>query len=64
VLGDPMNVELTKAIIDLGWKPPTIRTKWDVLPIVTMAQLDFEKPGLRLVPAPVLSRLGFSIGGV
>lgn len=84
-----MNVELTKAIIELGWKPPVIRTRWDMLPIVTMAQGDrpvitevpqdafplvhiqhprhrlaFEKLGLRWVPAPALSRLGFTIGGV
>lgn len=89
MLGDPMNVDLTSAIIELGWKPPTMRTRWDVLPIVTMAQGDepvitevpqskfplvpiqhprhqlaFDKLGLRWVPAPVLSRLGFSIGGV
>ncbi|KAH9905392.1 nitric oxide synthase [Xylariomycetidae sp. FL2044] len=89
ILGDPVNVELTKAIIELGWRPPAIRTRWDLLPLVTMAEGDepiiteipkdafplvkiqhprydlaFEKLGLRWVPAPALSRLGFSIGGV
>ncbi|KAH8652477.1 nitric oxide synthase [Xylariales sp. PMI_506] len=89
ILGDPLNVNLTQAIMDLGWEPPTTRTRWDLLPIVTMAQGDvpaitdlsqdlfplvpiqhpghklaFEKLGLRWVPAPVLSRLGFTIGGV
>ncbi|ORY71769.1 nitric oxide synthase [Pseudomassariella vexata] len=89
ILGDPMNVELTKAIIELGWKPPRVRTKWDMLPLVTMAQgedpviteipkdifpcvpiqhpryrLAFDKLGLRWVPSPALSRLGFTIGGV
>ncbi|KAK8848432.1 nitric oxide synthase [Apiospora arundinis] len=89
ILGDPQNVSITNAIIELGWKPPTIRTQWDLLPIVTMAQGDepvitklsdadfpvvrirhphhqlaFDKLGLRWVPAPALSRLGFTIGGV
>ena len=84
-----MNASLTKDIINLGWKPPDFRTKWDLLPFVTMAEgetpvitnistddfplvhirhpryeLPFEKLGLRWVPAPVLSRLGFDIGGV
>ncbi|KAK8058301.1 nitric oxide synthase [Apiospora phragmitis] len=40
ILGDPQNVSLTNAIIDLGWQPPPIRTQWDLLPIVTMAQGD------------------------
>lgn len=89
VLGDPSNVALTQAIIELGWEPPLIRTQWDILPLVTMAEgdhpamteipqdsfplvhithpdfeLQFAKLGLRWVPAPVLSRLGFHIGGV
>lgn len=88
ILGDPANVELTNAIIELGWKPPRIRSKWDLLPIVTMAEgedpvitelpkdafplVHIRHPkhpelgtlGLRWVPAPALSRLGFSIGGV
>ncbi|KAK8111875.1 nitric-oxide synthase [Apiospora kogelbergensis] len=89
ILGDPQNVSLTNAIIELGWKPPPIRTQWDLLPIVTMAQGDepvitelseddfpvvrirhphhqlaFDRLGLRWVPAPALSRLGFTIGGV
>lgn len=84
-----MNVSMTTNIMELGWTPPKFRTKWDLLPIVTMAeddepvltniliedfplvhirhpryQLPFEKLGLRWVPAPVLSRLGFDIGGV
>ena len=40
ILGDPMSKELTKAIIELGWKPPVPRSKWDLLPIVTMADGD------------------------
>ncbi|WYZ35291.1 hypothetical protein EsH8_I_001567 [Colletotrichum jinshuiense] len=88
ILGDPANVELTNAIIELGWTPPRIRSKWDLLPIVTMAEgedpvitelpkdafplvhirhpkhPELETLGLRWVPAPALSRLGFSIGGV
>ncbi|RDA86315.1 hypothetical protein CP532_5658 [Ophiocordyceps camponoti-leonardi (nom. inval.)] len=91
VLGDPMNVSLTESIVSLGWKPPKIRTRWDLLPLVTMADGDepfitpvpeqlfplvqirhpdpqhalaFDKLGLRWVPAPALSQMGFDIGGV
>ncbi|KAK8065357.1 hypothetical protein PG997_012104 [Apiospora hydei] len=75
ILGDPQNVSLTNAIIELGWQPPPIRTQWDLLPIVTMAQgdepvitelseADFPILGLRWTAAPALSRLGFTIGGV
>ncbi|RDA93676.1 hypothetical protein CP533_4907 [Ophiocordyceps camponoti-saundersi (nom. inval.)] len=91
VLGDPMNASLTESIISLGWKPPKIRTRWDLLPLVTMADGDepfitpvpeslfplvqirhpdpqhalaFDKLGLRWVPAPALSQMGFDIGGV
>lgn len=88
VLGDPANVEITKGIIELGWRPPVPRTKWDILPLVMMGEDDepviteipkdlfpivhlshpkypaFDILGLRWVPAPILSRLGFSIGGV
>lgn len=89
VLGDPANVDVTKAMLELGWAPPRMRTRWDLLPLVTMAEgdepmvtpiheddfplvrithpeydLQFERLGLRWAPAPVLSRLGFDIGGV
>lgn len=91
ILGDPVNVSLTDAIISIGWKPPMLRTRWDLLPLVTMMDGDepyitpipedlfplvqirhprkeyslaFEKLGLRWVPAPALSQLGFDIGGV
>ncbi|KAF9873654.1 nitric oxide synthase [Colletotrichum karsti] len=88
ILGDPANVELTNAIIELGWTPPRFRSQWDLLPLVTMAEGEqpvitelpkdafplvrirhpkhpgLETLGLRWVPAPALSRLGFSIGGV
>ena len=40
VLGDPASREITKAIIELGWKSPSPRSKWDLLPIVTMAEDD------------------------
>ncbi|KAK2061950.1 nitric oxide synthase [Colletotrichum caudatum] len=88
ILGDPANIELTNAIIELGWTPPRFRSQWDLLPLVTMAEgeepvitelpkdafplvhirhpkhPELETLGLRWVPAPALSRLGFSIGGV
>ncbi|OCK79887.1 hypothetical protein K432DRAFT_454237, partial [Lepidopterella palustris CBS 459.81] len=37
ILGDPMNAQLTKDIIELGWKPPETKSRWDLLPLVTMA---------------------------
>ncbi|KAF9465476.1 nitric oxide synthase [Collybia nuda] len=42
ITGDPKNVQLTKDIIALGWFPPTLaaRTRWDVLPVVVMAEGD------------------------
>jgi nitric oxide synthase oxygenase domain/subunit len=91
VLGEPGNVDLTDQITKLGWKPPAIKSRWDLLPIVTMAENDsphiiqlskddfpdvfighpdaqhnlaFRKMGLRWGCSPVLSRLGFDIGGV
>lgn len=86
-----MTASLTEAIIALGWQPPAIRTKWDLLPLVTVAEGDepwitpihdnpfplvnishpnathalaFKKLGLRWVPAPALSNLGFDLGGL
>ena len=40
VLGDPASVTLTKAIIELGWEPPKPRSRWDLLPLVVMADGD------------------------
>ena len=51
VIGDPMTVELTNAIIDLGWKPPKPRGRWDVLPLVTMA--DGDKPFVAELPPDI-----------
>ena len=31
ILGDPANVDLTNAVIDLGWTPPQPRGRWDLL---------------------------------
>lgn len=49
VLGDPGNVEITNAIIDLGWQPPEPRSRWDVLPLVAMA--DGDIPAMIELPA-------------
>ena len=49
IIGDPMSVELTKAILDLGWKPPKIQGRWDILPVVTMAEGD--EPYIAELPA-------------
>ena len=54
VLGDPGNIELTTAIIELGWRPPQTRGRWDLLPLVVMAESD--KPVMVEIPSP-LSRL-------
>ncbi|KAL8822009.1 MAG: hypothetical protein Q9191_007200 [Dirinaria sp. TL-2023a] len=40
ILGDPASVTLTKAIMELGWKPPNPRSRWDLLPLVVMADGD------------------------
>ncbi|KAL8684985.1 MAG: hypothetical protein Q9218_008039 [Villophora microphyllina] len=40
ILGDPASAELTKAIFALGWKSPNPRSRWDLLPLVVMADND------------------------
>ncbi|MBD2498596.1 nitric oxide synthase oxygenase [Nostoc sp. FACHB-280] len=40
VMGDGANLDLTNAIIKLGWQPPEPRTPYDILPIV------IEVPGM------------------
>jgi sulfite reductase alpha subunit-like flavoprotein/nitric oxide synthase oxygenase domain/subunit/hemoglobin-like flavoprotein len=37
VLGDPANLDLTKAIMKLGWQPPEPRTPYDILPLAIEA---------------------------
>ena len=37
-MGDPAQVQLTKDIIALGWQLPTPKTRWDILPLVAMAE--------------------------
>ncbi|KAL9009609.1 MAG: hypothetical protein Q9173_005373, partial [Seirophora scorigena] len=51
VLGDPMSTALTKAIIELGWEPPSPRGKWDLLPLVVMA--DNDVPVMVEIPPPL-----------
>lgn len=51
ILGDPANVGLTKAILELGWTPPQPRGRWDLLPLVTMAEGD--TPAMMEIPAPL-----------
>ena len=88
ILGDPSNAALTKAMIEMGWKPPSERGRWDLLPLVAMAEGDkpammeippplsnrvpirhpqhpeaFQKLDLNWKVAPILTRLGFDIGG-
>ncbi|WP_375512546.1 nitric oxide synthase oxygenase [uncultured Nostoc sp.] len=40
ILGDPANLDVTKAIMKLGWQPPQPRTDYDILPLV------IEAPGM------------------
>ena len=54
VLGDPNSVHLTKAIIDLGWEPPSPKSRWDLLPLVVMA--DDDIPAMIEIP-PELGKL-------
>lgn len=42
ILGDPANLEVTKAIVKQGWQPPLERTPYDILPLV------IEVPGMEL----------------
>ena len=49
ILGDPMSVDLTNAIIDLGWQPPEPKGRWDLLPLVAMAEGD--RPAMIELPA-------------
>ncbi|KAL8765209.1 MAG: hypothetical protein Q9209_007642 [Squamulea sp. 1 TL-2023] len=54
VLGDPNSVILTKSILELGWKPPIHKSRWDLLPLVVMA--DGDIPAMVEIP-PELSKL-------
>ena len=49
ILGDPMSVNLTNAMIDLGWQPPEPKGRWDLLPLVAMAEGD--RPAMIELPA-------------
>jgi nitric oxide synthase oxygenase domain/subunit len=40
VLGDPANIGLTQSMIEFGWKPPMTKSRWDILPLITMAEND------------------------
>jgi sulfite reductase alpha subunit-like flavoprotein/nitric oxide synthase oxygenase domain/subunit len=47
-LGDPANLALTRAIVELGWEPPAERTAFDLLPLVI--QVPGRAP--RIYPVP------------
>ncbi|KAI4179222.1 MAG: hypothetical protein L6R41_007968, partial [Letrouitia leprolyta] len=51
ILGDPMSVALTKEIMKIGWEPPSPRSRWDLLPLVVMAEDDV--PAMIEIPAPL-----------
>jgi nitric oxide synthase oxygenase domain/subunit len=48
ILGDPASADLTESMIEFGWKPPMKRTKWDLLPVIAMAE--GEKPYMAELP--------------
>ena len=58
VLGDPSNDDLTTAIMEIGWTPPQTRGRWDLLPLVTMAEGD--KPAMMEIPAPLSNLVNIS----
>lgn len=51
VLGDPKNIGFTKELIELGWTPPQQKTRFDLLPVVVMAEGDL--PVIIELPAPL-----------
>jgi nitric oxide synthase oxygenase domain/subunit/sulfite reductase alpha subunit-like flavoprotein len=54
ILGDPAQAQSTKDIIALGWQPPNPQSRWDVLPLVAMAEGD--EPAFATLP-PELTQL-------
>lgn len=58
VLGDPAQAQLTKDIIALGWQPPNPLTRWDVLPLVAMAEGD--EPALATLPSELTQLIPIS----
>ncbi|KAF9465429.1 nitric oxide synthase [Collybia nuda] len=54
ILGDPKNAQFTKDAIELGWVPPKNKTRFDLLPVIVMAEGDL--PVIVELPAN-LSRL-------
>jgi nitric oxide synthase oxygenase domain/subunit len=40
ILGDPAKGDMTQSIIDFGWRPVSKKSRWDLLPLVTMAEND------------------------
>jgi nitric oxide synthase oxygenase domain/subunit len=58
ILGDPANARLTDELIKLGWTPPKVPSKWDLLPIAAMA--DGDAPAMASVPAKLGELLNIS----
>lgn len=48
ILGDPSNVQITEDIMELGWIPSEPKSRWDILPIVAMAEGD--EPAWAVLP--------------
>jgi sulfite reductase alpha subunit-like flavoprotein len=58
ILGDPAQAQLTKDIIALGWQPPNPQTRWDVLPLVAMAEGD--QPAFATLPSELTQLISIS----
>ena len=40
ILGEPGNIDLTERIVEFGWVLALVMSRWDFLPLVTMAEDD------------------------
>ena len=57
ILGDPANVEVTKVALGLGWNPPAVRTRFDLLPIIV--QIGGRRPQFREIPKDLVLEVPF-----
>ncbi|KAG2378674.1 hypothetical protein C9374_007822 [Naegleria lovaniensis] len=50
VLGDPEHVQMTKVALELGWKPPQPRTRFDILPLIIQMGMNSTPKWFELPP--------------
>lgn len=56
VLGDPMNRQLTRLALELGWQPPLERGRFDLLPVIIQCQGKlrcYELPRSAVLEVPI-----------